>query len=115
MKIIYEAFDGTKFDNECECLNHEFILEHLENLLRIEFYEEEGLPPLIIDSSFIPDAFIYNFSNALRIHDQDEFDSFKEWAKEFGWSEFEEEITSPGFWVRKEGRNDREHYWIKVE
>ena len=115
MKIIYEAFDGTKFDNERECLNHEFLLEHSENLLRIEYYYEEGLPPLNVDSSDIIHWVLYNTTNALRIHDQDEFDSFKEWAKEFGWSEFEEEITSPGFWVRKEGRNDREHYWIKVE
>ena len=32
MKIIYEAFDGTQFDNEFECEDYEWKLNHEKSL-----------------------------------------------------------------------------------
>ena len=42
MKIIYEAFDGTQFDNEFDCEYYEWKLNHEESLKDLIFYDKDG-------------------------------------------------------------------------
>ena len=42
MKIIYEAFDGTQFDNEFECEDYEWKKNHEESLKDLIFYDRKG-------------------------------------------------------------------------
>ena len=42
MKIIYQAFDGTQFDNEFECEDYEWKKNHEESLKNLIFYDKDG-------------------------------------------------------------------------
>lgn len=42
MKIIYEAFDGTQFDNEFVCTDYEWAKNHTEGLRDIIFHGKNG-------------------------------------------------------------------------
>ena len=42
MKIIYEAFDGVRFDDELECTEYEWKKEHEEGMKDIVFYDNDG-------------------------------------------------------------------------
>ena len=42
MKIIYEAFDGTHFDNESECTDYEWKKQHEAAFKELFFYDKSG-------------------------------------------------------------------------
>lgn len=42
MKIIYEAFDGTQFDNEFDCEDYEWKKNHKESLKDLRFYDDHN-------------------------------------------------------------------------
>ena len=55
MKIIYEAFDGTQFDNEFECEDYEWKLNHEESLKDLIFYDKDG--KVMTDSKLSEDVY----------------------------------------------------------
>ena len=55
MKIIYEAFDGTQFDNEFECTDYEWKLNHKESLKDLIFYDEDE--KVMTDSKLSEDVY----------------------------------------------------------
>ena len=42
MKIIYEAFDGTQFDDEFKCTDYEWKKEHNASFKDLIFYDIDG-------------------------------------------------------------------------
>lgn len=101
MRVIYEALDGKQFDNEWECYNYEFILKHKE-MFNIEFFDEkdnlykitETDDPCIVDK-------IYQYTEKVKIHNERELSDLMALSEDYGWCEFEDYITSPGFWIRR--------------
>ena len=42
MRIIYEAFDGTQFNDEFECKDYEWKKDHEKSLCNLIFYDKNG-------------------------------------------------------------------------
>ena len=55
MKIIYEAFDGTQFDNEFDCEDYEWKLNHKESLKDLIFYDKDE--KVMTDSKLSEDVY----------------------------------------------------------
>ena len=55
MKIIYEAFDGTQFDDELKCVNYEWKLNHEKSLKDLIFYDKDG--KVMTDSKLSEDVY----------------------------------------------------------
>lgn len=98
MRIIYEAEDGTRFDNEEECLSYELAIDSTD-LDNIIFYDEYDLG-YHINKKNIYDDNIYNNCESIYIHNEAELNALLKLAKDCGWCEFET-FTEPGYWVRE--------------
>ena len=55
MKVIYEAFDGTQFDNEFSCEDYEWKLNHEKFLKDLIFYDKDG--KVMTDSKLSEDVY----------------------------------------------------------
>ena len=55
MKVIYEAFDGTQFDNEFSCEDYEWKLNHEESLKDLIFYDKDE--KVMTDSKLSEDVY----------------------------------------------------------
>ena len=112
MNIIYEAFDGKRFDNEFDCESYEFCLQHLA-VKTVTLYDEDGEEYKVTDyESIFADA-IYWDCYKINFPNQRAYEDFMALAGWCGWSEFNDCISSPGMWEREEDRlgNPR---WIKI-
>jgi hypothetical protein len=102
MKIIYESFDGIQFENEIDCIEHEWRKDHplLNNIL---MYEDGGTPitnPLDEDNYFkCVKVIVHSDEEVATLHDLVEFTGFEEY----------ERIDSPGIWRWK--REDENPNW----
>lgn len=108
MKILYQSFDGTIFEDETECYCHEMKQEH-SHLKNIVFFNAENQEYKIEDDLFDDD--IYQKAEKVIIHNGNELADFVWLIDETGWTEFYQ-ITEVGTWIRKESSwNGR---WTKV-
>lgn len=99
MRIIYEAYDGRKFNNEDDCEIYESALRH-PHLFSLTFYNKNGDSYGIPHHNIFAD-YIYNECEKIDIHTKEEFNDLK-WLREAtGWSEWED-ITDFGVWIRKD-------------
>ena len=97
MKILYQAEDGTIFENEYACEDYENSLIHI-HLYSIELFDENTCS-YSFDKEHITDDDFYNHSEIIIIHDEDELKDFQ-WVTEYnGWCEWED-IDEPGLWKR---------------
>ena len=110
MKIIYEAFDGKQFETEDECYSYEAFYEH-PYLHSIVFYDKNDNKYLIGNDIFVDS--IYQEAEKIRIHNENEIKDLLWLADQCGWCEFED-ITEPGFWIRKELNFLGDAEWEKI-
>ena len=114
MKNLYQADDGTRFDNEWDCEDYENKLNH-PYLKNIEFFTKEGHPYSMNDDNFLADS-VYFKSEKMIVHNEDELKDLKWTINYCGWIEYTE-ITEPGIWERyEEGDEDdfRDVFWRKI-
>lgn len=97
MKVIYEAFDGCKFDDQWQCEDYENAQLHL-GLSTIDFYTSNNNKFLITYDNLTSEN-IYNNCEKVHIHNEEELKDFLWLAEYTGWCEWNQ-INSPGFWVR---------------
>lgn len=112
MKVLYEAIDGSIFNDQNDCEVYEASINH-SALFDISFYDSEGNEYSISD--YKPDIFndlIYQRCGKVFAHNEDELKDLQWLAEECGWCEFEQ-ITDVGIWVRHEdlGNGTWEHVW----
>ena len=115
MKIIYEADDGTRFDDQFDCEFYEEFQRH-PHLKEVTFYDEKGKAYTINDDRFdyFFDEQIYYDCYEIDIHNKEELADVI-WLGEYnGWCEFYEFFNEPGHWVRKEDDMGN-GYWEKVK
>lgn len=111
MKIIYEADDGTRFDDRFDCEFYEESKRH-HHLKDVTFYDEEGKQYSINDDW--TDDSIYNNCYGIDIHNKEELEDVIWLGKYMGWCEFYEFLNEPGHWIRKEDDMGN-GYWEKVK
>ena len=109
MKVIFEAFDGTQFDDEEECIDYENKFEH-SSVFDIAFFNKEGNEYYISD---LYDESAYNNAERVIVHDEKELKDLAWITKENGWCEFEQ-IDDVGEWVRFESDGTYEGTWMRV-
>lgn len=114
MKIWYVAIDGTLFDNEDECASYEAEFNH-SNLKNINFYSKikDKYYPYSLNLKCIYDDGLYQDCDKIIIHNTNELADLLWLAEECGWCEFNEQISSPGTWIRHE--EDGNGYWTLVK
>ena len=100
MKIFYQAEDGKIFDNEDECLEYEYKLKFPE-IFNICFYDKDGLLYHINEDNIFNDDYYFK-AEKVNIYNKTDLIVFQKLARECGWCEFTDYITSPGTWIRKE-------------
>ena len=113
MKVIYiyEACDGAQFNREEDCQIYEIIISH-PHLFTICFYTANGEPYYIHRDSTVVADYIYNNSEKVEIHSQEELEDLLWLSKFCGWAEFQKFFTSPGTWIRKE-KSFNDFIWTK--
>ena len=103
MKILYQAEDGTIFDDEDKCYAYETVNKFPE-LFLIDFYDiNNNLYHINKADPFNDD--IYNRCEKIHIHNDVELSILHWISTECGWCEFEDQITEPGIWVREAKNN----------
>lgn len=114
MKIWYEAIDGAMFDAEEYCLSHEATINHrfLKDIILYQKIKNEYVK-YHINPFFIFDDNCYQSCDKIIIHNEDELNDLHWLAEECGWCEFNEQISSPGTWIRHE--EDGNGYWTLVK
>ena len=55
MKIIYESFDGKQFDDEFDCQDYEWKLNHEKSLKDLIFYDIDN--KIILDNKLSEDVY----------------------------------------------------------
>lgn len=100
MKILYQAKDGKIFDNEDECCGYEYKLEFPE-IFNICFYDKDGLLYHINEDDIFNDDYYFR-AEKVDIYNKTDLIVFRKLARECGWCEFTDQITSPGTWIRKD-------------
>ena len=115
MKIIYEADDGTRFDNRFDCEFYEESKRH-HHLKDVTFYDEEGKPYSIDGNGYDDwvDDRIYYECYGIDIHNDEELEDVIWLGKYTGWCEFYEFFNEPGHWIRKEDEMSN-GYWEKTK
>ena len=98
MRVIYEAYDGRQFDDEFECEDYEFSLNH-PHLFGIVLYDEDG-KEYCFNRFYVSNEDNYFSCEKVIIHDDQELVDFHCLSTNCGWCEFSEQIDSPGTWVR---------------
>ncbi len=112
MKIIYQAEDGTTFDNEFDCLAYEETKTY-NFIYSIDFFDSFGDKYSIVKENLFNDNWYYSCEK-IHIHNQDELSELLRLSRDCGWCEFYEQIDSVGVWERKEIPNSFQGKWIKV-
>ena len=115
MKIIYEADDGTRFDDRFDCEFYEESKHH-HHLKDVTFYDEEGKQYNIDGNGYDDwiDDRIYYGCYGIDIHNDEELEDVIWLGKYTGWCEFYEFFNEPGHWIRKED-NMGNGYWERVK
>ena len=98
MTIIYKADDGTEFITEKECLAYENRISFDSILF---FDKDNHLISYTNPLDFEESEKLYFLATRVHILNEEDFKKFSTWAREFGWCEFDDDITSAGVWVRK--------------
>lgn len=113
MRILYIANDGTEFENEWDCEAYEEAQNHPE-ITNVVFYDKNNCPYKVGSDLFDDD--IYNDCEKVLIHDEKEYEAFQWLARECGWCEFQNQIKSPGLWVRhSEEKTLLEASWERIQ
>lgn len=117
MDILYRANDGTIFNEEWDCEQYEEKLILLQlGIDKIRFFDENGKEYLIKKEAIFDDNYYYDCVKII-VENEKQLKALQRLASYCGWCEFEEQITSPGIWIRQES-NDYAHryegYWKKV-
>lgn len=105
MKTIYEADDGTVFDNRYECQDYTECRKHC-NLYSVTFLDSSGKSLRLDDQSiriFDNLPYVYQNCNEIVVHNEEEVVSVQWLADYYGWCCEFEQITSPGTWKREDG------------
>ena len=109
MKIIYEAYDGTQFDDEDDCRWYEERRNH-KDIYLIRFFDRNG-NEYHMTNDYDSNENIYQCCEKIVAENKRQIDDLLWISEEYGWCEFEQ-IISPGIWLRKDkGFGDAE--WIK--
>lgn len=111
MKIIYEAYDGTRFDDEDDCRWYEEKRNH-KDIYLIRFFDANG-NEYHITSDYDSNENIYQCCEKIVIDNKSQADDLLWISEEYGWCEFEQ-IISPGTWIRTEDEM-RNGVWKKLE
>lgn len=103
MKIIYVADDGKSFDNEFECENYEFVLNH-PHLKDVHIYDEYGVERenLLSDET-------YSHADTVIVLTQDALNDLHSLVEYMGHLSYGD-IDSMGRWVF----NQRQETFVKV-
>lgn len=110
MKVVYEAFDGTRFDDEDECVKYENGFTH-SGVFDLDFYDKDGNKYCITD---MYDESVYNNAEKVAVHNEKELEDLAWLTAENGWCEFEQ-IDEVGDWVRFESSGySYEGTWMRV-
>jgi len=99
MRIIYEADDGTQFDEEWKCEDYEWKLAH-PNLKYIKCYNKEGEE---LESLFEEDT--YNYVKKIVVPTDHAAKDLQDLANYTGYCYYAH-ITESGVWVYKENGCD---------
>lgn len=93
MRIIYRADDGTEFDDELECGDYEWMLNH-ENFKSIEFFDEDGKQ--ITCGLFTEE--VYGMITRINVYNEESIEELREFAKYIGFYSYYD-VNEPGVWV----------------
>ena len=105
MKVLYIADDGKEFDNEYDCEDYEWLLNH-SNLKDIKCYDKNGkLFENLMDEN------TYLYSEKIIVPTDMCAKELKELATYTGYYCYSH-ITEAGIWMVKEHKNDWE--FVKV-
>lgn len=99
MRVLYIADDGKEFDNEFDCKDHEWMLNH-PNLKYIKIYNKYDE---LFDDVLSEDA--YNYGEKIVVPTDLAAKELQEWADYSGYCCFGD-ITSAGTWVFEEKGTD---------
>lgn len=110
MKVIYEAFDGIRFDNDFDCEMYEAVVQHPE-IFSIIFYNSAGESYKVRHHAPFDDE-VYQACEKINVTTNGAFECLKWITKYCGWSELEQ-ITEEGIWERVD-EDDSGGVWKKV-
>lgn len=97
MKTVYIADDGKQFDDEFDCQNYEWQLNH-KNFATIEFFDKDGNTVIDVFSEKA-----YEKTEQVNIYNSESVEELQEFAADTGFGSYED-ITEPGIWCfRDEG------------
>ena len=102
MKIIYEAFDGTQFDDEFKCEDYEWRKEHNEMLKDLTFYDKDGK---ILEDKLSEET--YNKVMIIDVYNINALQAIQDIANYTGFLCYDA-INSTGFWTWNEENSEFE-------
>lgn len=94
MKIVYIADDGTKFDDQFDCKDYEWRLNH-PHLRDVCCYDKDGNK---LENILSED--IYHYSEKLVVYSDDAAKDLQELGDYTGYYSYRD-ITEKGIWVYK--------------
>ena len=103
MKVIYIADDGKEFDDEFECMDYEWLLNH-PNLKDVKIYDKRN-GELFNDIMSSDDA--YQYGDKVIIPTELALKEFHDWA-EYGGYHDARQITEIGTWIYNDDKNKYE-------
>lgn len=92
MKVIYEADDGTRFDDRWECEEYEWEQQHQAGIDKLEFYDVEGNS---LDNKLSETT--YQTVWTIVVPDKEALEAIKEICEHTGFFEYEK-IIDVGRW-----------------
>lgn len=104
MKILYKSDDGMIFDNEFDCIDHEWRLKHDKSIRLIEFYDKEGN---IIDDKLSENS--YNTVQTIVVPTIEALNTLRQIAEYTGFCNYFD-VEDIGKWQW----DDKENKYMKV-
>ena len=112
MREIYEAYDGTRFDNEDDCWWYENAHYH-KDIFNIKFLDINNNELHLTYDYDINEDVVYQTSEKVIIDNIKQVKDLHDISDECGWCEFNQ-ITSPGTWIRTEDEM-KNGVWKNIE
>ena len=92
MKVLYIADDGKEFDNEWDCRNYEWKLNH-SSLKDIYFYDKNNK---LLEDIFSEET--YNVTEKIVVTTENQLNDLQEFADYYGFCCYED-INECGEWI----------------
>ena len=94
-RITYIAYDGTEFENELDCINHEMICDICKGTLKMYIGDKE-----VCKDDMITDE-TYNAVTKIIVNSESDLELLCRLENEYGFISYED-INNVGTWIFKE-------------